>query len=317
MAKIVSAFAISHAAVMLRQWDQASQTNRDAVETGRLEIANRLLASKPDVVVLVGNDHYQSFFLDNMPAFCLGLGGSSTGWGDGNLPPYELAVDNKIASALLDGLIDKGFDMAYSRDMPLDHAFITPVHMLMPRANISVVPLFQNCIAPPLPTVKRCLQLGAAMREVLDGLDPQLRIALIATGGLSHEIPIPEWQTISNDETDIPWLEFMSRGRYRPDPDVDKKIGAEISRWSQSGIGHINEDFDQEILLLLENGNYADLANYSYTKISQRAGNGGQEIRNWATVAGALPGTTTETLFYQAVPEWLTGVAGVAFKLGN
>ena len=317
MANIVSAFALSHAAFMLRAWDTAPQTTRDKVDEGYKEISRRLLASQPNVILLVGNDHYQSFFIDNMPAFCLGLGDRSTGWGEAGIPSYQLKIASEPAKILLESLLEKDFDISYSHNMPLDHAFMTPVHLLMPDTDIPIIPLFQNCVAPPLPTIKRCLQLGRALRDIIDSLDDGIRIALIATGGLSHEVPLIDWRTLGDGETDSDWLRYVSRGRYQTFPELQSKIQQAMADWGQKGLGRIDKYFDQEILLLLENGNYADLANYSYTQISQRAGNGGQEIRNWATVAGALPGTTAETLFYQAVPEWLTGVAGVAFKLGN
>jgi len=315
MAKIVSAFAVSHAAVMVRTWDKAPQETRDTVGAGFKEISRRLHASRPDVVVLVGSDHYQSFFIDNMPAFCLALGNHSRGWGDGGIPVYQVNIANQPANALLEGLLEKGFDVAYSVDMPLDHAFITAVHLLMPECGIPLVPLFQNCVAPPLPTLKRCLQLGSAVREILDTLDDDLRVALIGTGGLSHAVPLVDWRTLGDSETDKTWLRYMSRGRYQSTPELQARVEEEVLRWGRTGAGHIDEEFDREILAHLERGHYAELANYSYADIKIRAGNGGQEIRNWATVAGALPGTTAETIFYEPTPAWLTGVAGIAFKV--
>ena len=144
----------------------------------------------PDVVLMVGADHFQSFFLDNMPAFCLGVDGRCVGQGDGGLPRYDLAVHAGLAHGLLEGLIDEGFDLAFARNLPADHAFMTPVHMIFPQADLPIVPLFQNCNAPPLPTVARCLALGGAIRRVLADIEPDLRVALIGTGGLSHAVPL-------------------------------------------------------------------------------------------------------------------------------
>ena len=179
MADIVAAFGVTHAVVMVRTWERASQAHRDAVRAGYDEVARRLRAARPDVVLMVASDHFQSFFLDNMPAFCLGVGGRSVGRGDGGLPRYELTVHEGLARGLLAGLVDAGFDLAFGRDMPLDHAFMTPVHLLFPQADLPIVPLFQNCGAPPLPSVARCLQLGSAIRTVLADIQPGLRVALI------------------------------------------------------------------------------------------------------------------------------------------
>ena len=109
MANIVSAFALSHAAFMLRAWDTAPQTTRDKVDAGYKEISRRLLASKPDIIFLVGNDHYQSFFIDNMPAFCLGLGDSSTGWGEAGIPSYQLKNRERTGKNITRKFVRKRF----------------------------------------------------------------------------------------------------------------------------------------------------------------------------------------------------------------
>ncbi len=317
MATIVSAFAVSHAAFMLRAWEKAPQETRDQVAAGYREVSRRLYASRPDFVLLIGSDHYQSFFIDNMPAFCLGLGNTSKGWGEAGIPPYELAIASTPAQNILEGLLERNFDVAYGRNMPLDHAFMTPIHLLMADADIPVVPLFQNCVAPPLPTVARCLQLGGALRECIDQLDDKLRVALIATGGLSHEVPLVDWRSLGNSARDSAWLHYMSRGRHGDSEQLQATIQGEMARWGANNLGRIDEDFDREILSLLATGKYSDLAHHSFEQINERAGNGGQEIRNWATAAGALPGTTAETLFYAPTSQWLTGIAGVAFSVGD
>lgn len=314
MADIVAAFGVTHAVIMVRTWARASQAQRDAVRAGYDEVARRLRAARPDVVLMVASDHFQSFFLDNMPAFCLGVGGRSVGHGDGGLPRYELTVHEGLARGLLDGLVGAGFDLAFGRDMPLDHAFMTPVHLLFPQADLPIVPLFQNCAAAPLPSVARCLQLGSAIRSVLAGIQPGLRVALIGTGGLSHAVPLPDWRGLDDDPVGRDWLAFMSAGRQGADPQVQQRIADEVLRWGREGLGQISEDFDRQLIAWMQAGVYERLADLDADVIARRGGNGAQEIRNWATVMGAMPGTRAELLFYEAVPEWLTGVAGVAFQ---
>lgn len=313
MADIVAAFGVSHAAFMVRAWDQASPAQRAAVGDGYKAMAARLRAARPDVVLVVASDHFRSFFLDHMPPFCLGVGTRSVGWGDGGLPRYELAVHDGLARSLLEGLIARGHDLAFARNLPLDHAFMTPVHLLFPQADLPIVPLFQNCVAPPLPSVGRCLQLGGALRSVLADLEPGLRVALIGTGGLSHEVPLHDWRTLPDDETGRAWLAFMSAGRAGADPETGKRIAAEVDRWGREGLGRIDEEFDRELLAWMQAGTYTRLADLDAATIARRGGNGAQEIRNWATVMGAVPDTHGEVLFYEAVPQWLTGVAGVSF----
>jgi hypothetical protein len=98
------------------------------------------------------------------------------------------------------------------------------------------------------------------------------------------------------------------------DTDVPKCISSTAAlSWGREGLGRIDEDFDRELLAWMQAGTYTRLADLDTATIARKGGNGAQEIRNWATVMGAVPGTRGEVLFYEAVPQWLTGVAGVAF----
>lgn len=313
MADIVGAFGVSHAAVMVRRWDQAQPDHQAAVRGAFDEIAARLRAARAEVLLVVGNDHYRSFFLDQMPAFCLGLGERSVGWGDGGLPRHELTVHGRLAEGLLDGLLARGFDPAFARDLPLDHGFITPLHLAFGGPELPIVPLFQNCVAPPLPTLARCLGLGAALGEVLADIEPGLRVALLGTGGLSHEVPLPDWRQLPDDADGRRWLRFMAAGRGGADPQTLAEIGAEVDRWGRQGLGFIDAAFDRELLAWMQAGDYARFAGLDADTLRRRGGNGAQEIRNWVTVMGAVPGSRGEVLAYAAEPAWLTGVAAVAF----
>lgn len=314
MAEIVGAFAVSHAAVMVRHWERAEPDQRAAVQGAFDTITNRLRAARADVLLMVGSDHYRSFFLDQMPAFCLGLGDRSVGWGDGGLPRHELSVHGRLAEGLLDGLLARGFDVAFARDLPLDHAFITPLHMGLGALGLPIVPLFQNCVAPPLAALGRCLALGAAIGDALAHIEPGLRVALLGTGGLSHEVPLPDWRRLPDDADGQNWLRFMSAGRGGADAQTLARIGAEVDRWGREGHGFIDPAFDRELLAWMQAGDYARLADLDADTLRQRGGNGAQELRNWLTVMGAMPGTRAELLAYAPVPAWLTGVAAVAFR---
>lgn len=186
---------------------------------------------------------------------------------------------------------------------------MTPVHLLFPQADLPIVPLFQNCVAPPLPTVGRCLQLGGALRSVLADIEPGPRVALIGTGG--HERQLRPAGFVVGQGAPVVQGHFV-RQPAGADPETGKRIAAAVDRWGRETLGRIDEKFDRKLLAWMQAGTYARLADLDAATVAQRGGNG-QEIRNWATVMGAVPGTRGELLFYEAVPEWLTGVAGVAF----
>jgi 2,3-dihydroxyphenylpropionate 1,2-dioxygenase len=311
MAQVVAAFGVSHAAIMLRAWERAPTAQKEAVGAGFKAIRERLYAARPDTLLLIGNDHFNSFFLESMPAYCLGVGASCRGHGDGGLPAYEMKIDQPLAEELLEGLLHSGFAPAFSTDLRVDHSFITPLHLLTER-EFAIVPLFQNCNAPPQPTLQSCFELGRALRRLIDGSAMASRVAVIGTGGLSHQIPTPNWRDLARSGERPARLEQMTHGGKRFDPVIRQAIAEEVNQWSREGRGFINEKFDRFVLELMAAGKYQELSGYSTEQIEREGGNGAQEIRNWMTMLGLVSERRAEIIFYQAVVPWLTGVAGIA-----
>src|SRR6185436_8411224 len=98
---------------------------------------------------------------------------------------YNLPVHREMAEDLLNKLVvEHDFDIAYSEDAELGHAFAVPFEHVIGRRNIPVVPFFTNVYVPPLPTPRRCAALGRAIAEIVKGR-PE-RVAIIASGGMSH-----------------------------------------------------------------------------------------------------------------------------------
>src|SRR5690349_16945827 len=126
MGEIVFAAAASHTAKMVRAADVLDETQRreiyDAWETLRASLEE----SRPDALIIAASEHFKTFHLDAMPAFCIGLGDRTRSWGEGGVPRYEIPMHRELGSVLLEGLLDAGHDVAYSRDMPLDHGFACP-----------------------------------------------------------------------------------------------------------------------------------------------------------------------------------------------
>ena len=125
-----------------------------------------------------------------------------------------------------------------------------------------------NCAAPPLPAPRRCRQVGAFVGDFIRARPGAERVALIATGGLSHWVGTPE-------------------------------------------TGRINPAWDQWVLDQITRGDLDPLARLSWDEIERDGGNGGQEIRNWIGLLGAIPGWKGEVLAYEPVAEWITGCATV------
>jgi 2,3-dihydroxyphenylpropionate 1,2-dioxygenase len=138
------------------------------------------------------------------------------------------------------------------------------------------------------------------LREAIGTWPGNERIALLATGGLSHTVPVLD--------------EYMFREKRRTDPDMERRRLAKIQEFVDHEAGRINESFDRQVLDLLVRGEYEKLATYSPEQIETEGGNGAQEIRNWVTLLGAVSDRKAELLVYEPVTKWLTGIALVAFQ---
>jgi hypothetical protein len=176
----------------------------------------QLAAARADVLVVFGDDQLECFDFGNYPAFAVYAGaafhGSLAAGGRADVPGHP-----PLAGALLTGLMQRGFDPAFSLDMPrpdrgIGHAFLRPAESLTDFA-LPIVPVFLNCYYAPQPTALRCYQLGAAVREIIAGHPGGLRVAVLGSGGLWHT---PRAKDAYLDEAfDQAILSAMSKGDAR------------------------------------------------------------------------------------------------------
>jgi 2,3-dihydroxyphenylpropionate 1,2-dioxygenase len=145
-----------------------------------------LAASRPDVIVALSVEHWANFFLNQMPSFCIGRAAHYEGpveeWL--RIPKARVPGDAKLGAELIDACLDGGFDPSFSDELLFDHATFLPLHFLNPNMAGPVVPVIINTLTPPMPTAKRCFALGEFLGKVLE--QNSKRVAIIATGGLSH-----------------------------------------------------------------------------------------------------------------------------------
>jgi protocatechuate 4,5-dioxygenase beta chain len=210
---------------------------------------------KPDVAVVVFNDHGLNFFLDALPTFAIGAApkyvSEDEGWGLPTLPPYH--GDQEFSWHLIERLIDAEFDMTTCQEMKVDHAFINPLRLLWPDQNpppLKFVPIAVNTIQHPLPKPGRCLALGQALGRAIASYPRDLRVVVMGTGGLSHQLE-----------------------------------GARA--------GFINREFDQLCLDALVN-DPAALTRYTIHDLVRLAGSQGSEIIMWLIARAALTGRVSE-----------------------
>lgn len=147
---------------------------------------------KPDVIVVVYNDHGLNFFLDKMPTFSIGAAPQYTsedeGWGIPTQPPFE--GHPALSWHLIEQLVDEEFDITTCQEMTVDHAFTLPMALLYPNQQwgAKVVPVCINTVQAPMPSAKRCYKLGQALHRAIESWPGSEKVLILGTGGLSHQL---------------------------------------------------------------------------------------------------------------------------------
>jgi 2,3-dihydroxyphenylpropionate 1,2-dioxygenase len=306
MSEIVLGIGASHTTLMNTQWAQVDHLPRahhfrDALN----EAASALEHLEPDVVVVIGSNHFRGFWLDLMPAFTVGVDEINSA-GEHGTPRGQLPGDPPYAQYLCEQLIAHNFDVAFSTRLTVDHGISHAYQWLVQALSVPIVPIVVNCFAPPLPSLRRARELGAALGSIIRSAPDARRVAIIATGGLSHALPFPDWRAPQTDDDEFlatSWRE--GRGRFQ-DFEVRRR---------QIVVNHpprVNEKFDRRVLEQIESGQLARmLEEFDETTLIETAGNGANEIRTWLAMTAALQDCPGRTLAYSNMPEWLTGM-GVA-----
>ncbi|WP_420177520.1 class III extradiol dioxygenase family protein [Kerstersia gyiorum] len=151
-----------------------------------------LARQRPDVVVVFYNDHGLNFFLDKMPTFAIGAAPSYSnadeGWGIPQVPAFK--SEQTLSWHLIEALVAHEFDPVTCQEMLVDHAFTLPMALLWPDQQwpVTVVPVNINTVQFPLPSAKRCYDLGATIGQAVRNWDSSKRVAFLGTGGLSHQL---------------------------------------------------------------------------------------------------------------------------------
>ena len=161
------------------------------------KLRDQVAALRPDVLILVGDDQHENLIDDNMPPFTIFMGNEA----EASLSLRYLnqsksenrtkySIDATLAEALLNGLMEEGFDPSYSRQTRyaggLGHAFARVLKFVSPEANYKVIPVMINTYYPPSPSPQRCVKFGQALARVLRQIPGPERVVIVGSGGLSH-----------------------------------------------------------------------------------------------------------------------------------
>ncbi len=195
MAKIVGGINVTHVPALGRAIAQNLQQDPywKPFFDGFPPAHEWLARVKPDVAVVFYNDHGLNFFLDKLPTFAVGAAeqyqNADEGWGIPTLPPF--AGEPDLSWHLIEELVEREFDLTTCQEMQVDHAFTLPLKLLWPDdavCPVRTVPVCINTVQHPLPSALRCYQLGQAFGRAIESYEEDLRVVVIGTGGLSHQL---------------------------------------------------------------------------------------------------------------------------------
>jgi protocatechuate 4,5-dioxygenase beta chain len=218
MASIVAAMALTHAPGLTGWFTAAPEDQQVVVLDSMKELRRRLEAAHPDVIVAFSNDHLLNWPINNTPEYTVGIGDVHVGpadWYDEwlALKKYQVPGHPALARYVVNEGARRKIQFAYLREMQFDDGFSVPLHYLNPDMRIPFVPVGMNCTVPPIPTPERAYQVGSALREMLQAYPGPERIAVVGTGGLSHEPGGPRYFWV-DEEFDRWFLELLATGDH-------------------------------------------------------------------------------------------------------
>src|SRR6478735_4007638 len=261
----------------------------------------------PDIVVNLAPDHYNGFFYNLMPPYCLGYAAISIG--DYGSQAGRLDVPTEKARGLAEAVIAAGIDLSVSLEMEVDHGTVQPMEIVYGDITAKpFIPIFINSVAPPFTPVKRVRALGEALGRHLSGLDK--RVLLIGSGGLSHEPPVPTLETAPAHV-----VEGLIAGRH-PTAEATAKRRANVidaAKRFAAGEGNLkalNPDWDNTFLDQLAANDLDAIDAYTNDSIKELGGQSGQEIRNWIAAYSALSTAGPYDItyrYYRPIPEFIAG----------
>jgi aromatic ring-opening dioxygenase catalytic subunit (LigB family) len=218
--ELVQLIAVTHNPLLPRLFQRQGVDARIlSIREGFEQMRTKLAEAEPNVLLCVGCDHLNQWFMDNMPAFLIGKAPEACGpfeheVQDFGVPRYRAQVHMEAAKAIVAAGFSVGVDFGFSDEFTMDHSFALPLAYIRPEADLPIIPLFANVMAPPVPPPVRFYQVGRALRTIVQNYLPaDLRVGVIASGHMSTEIGGPRASQASVDpEFDAQMTQLMATG---------------------------------------------------------------------------------------------------------
>jgi len=225
VARIIAGVGTSHIPAIGAAWDnkKTAEPYWQPVFKGFERSKEWIAKAKPDVCIVVYNDHASTFSLEIIPTFAIGCAAefavADEGWGPRPVPKVQ--GHPELASHLVQSLVLDEFDITIANKMEVDHGLTVPLTLMFGQPKewpCPIIPLAVNVVVYPVPTGHRCFMLGKAIRKAVESFGKDLRVVIFGTGGLSHQLQGPRAGLI-NKEFDTRFLDNLTR-----DPEANVRI---------------------------------------------------------------------------------------------
>ncbi len=213
MAELAGVFAASHGPLIARDWDKLPEAMRARMTVAFRELGKRFAAKNLDIVIELSPDHWVNFFLNNLPNVCIGIGAEHEGPPEPFMQSFQRKIpgDAEFGAHLLATALKNDFEPSLSHHLTLDHGFCIPLMKMELPSLPRVVPIVVNDIEPPMISIKRSLAWGRLLHDAIASYPKDVRIGILATGGLSHSIGEPTMGII-DEAFDRECIERFTRG---------------------------------------------------------------------------------------------------------
>lgn len=277
MAKIVAGVATSHVPAIGAALDngRSGEPYWKPVFAGYEKSKEWIAKLKPDVCIVVYNDHASAFSLEMFPTFGVGAGEeypiADEGWGPRPVPPVKGHPD--LAWHIIQSVVQDEFDLCICNKMAVDHGLTVPLSLMFGQPAewpCPIIPVIVNVVVYPVPTGKRCFMLGKAIRKAVESFDKDLKVVIFGTGGMSHQL-------------------------------AGKRAGL------------INKEFDNRVLDNLVKNPSANLG-ITHLEYLREAGAEAIELVMWQVMRGALDDEVNEIHRFYHVPASNTAVGHIILE---
>ena len=210
---LVFAGVCSHAPGITGRAERADPALRNGLYESFGRMRASIEKSGAEALVVIAAEHFANFFMDNMPAFCMGMADHYDGPIEDEewlgIKRHRIPGNPDLSERLITNIM-QDVDLAYAQEWKFDHGIMVPLHFLTPRYDLDVIPVNINCQGPPLTPLHRVWAFGKALRDACDAA-PE-KIAIVGTGGISHWPATPDSGKI-NETWDRDFLQKWADNR--------------------------------------------------------------------------------------------------------